>query len=76
MSIASQSLNGGQDGQKGADFLDDLGVDGSIILQRILQIYGGSGLAIFIWLRIGSRAGIFEHGHNTYSSIKGEEFLE
>jgi hypothetical protein len=62
--------------QKGKDFLEDLGVDGSIILKFILQRYGRSGPATFIWLRIGSRVGFCENGHKTYGCIKGGEFLD
>jgi hypothetical protein len=43
---------------KGRDHLEDLGVDGKIILEWILQKYVG-GLYGFIWLRFGTSGGVF-----------------
>jgi hypothetical protein len=42
---------------KGRDDLEDLGIDGKIILERILGKYGGKDWTGFIWLRIGTSGG-------------------
>jgi hypothetical protein len=39
---------------KGSDHLEDLGVDGRIMLKLILTKSGGRVCAGFIWLRIGT----------------------
>jgi len=43
---------------KKRDCLQDLGVDVTIILEWILEKYGGKVWTGFIWLRIGTRRGI------------------
>jgi hypothetical protein len=43
---------------KGRDILDDLGVDGKIILDWILGTHGGKVWIGCIWLRIGTRGGL------------------
>jgi hypothetical protein len=39
---------------KGRDHSEDMGIDGKIILQRMLGKYGGKTLTLWIWLRIGA----------------------
>jgi len=39
---------------EGRDRSEDLGVDGSIILERVLREQGGDLWTEFIWLRIGT----------------------
>jgi hypothetical protein len=60
---------------KGRDFLEDLGVDGNIILKWILEKQGGMVRTGFIWLRIGTNGGTCEHGNGPKSCIKGVKFL-
>ena len=52
--------------------MDDLGVDGRIILKLILSGIGGEGWAWtgLIWLRIGAGDGACECGHELSGSIK------
>jgi hypothetical protein len=42
---------------KGRGHLEDLDVDGKMILERILRKYGGKMLTGFIWLRIWTSGG-------------------
>jgi hypothetical protein len=39
---------------KRRDYLEDLDIDGSIILKRMLEKWGGKVWTGFIWLRIGT----------------------
>jgi hypothetical protein len=41
------------------DCLEDLGVDGRIILKWILREWDGWAWSGFIWLRIGTSSGMF-----------------
>jgi hypothetical protein len=43
---------------KGRDHLEDLSIDGRIILERILGKYDGNIWTGFIWLRIGTSGGL------------------
>jgi hypothetical protein len=43
---------------KGRDHLEDLGVEGKILLERILGTLGGKVLAGCIWLRTGTSGGL------------------
>jgi hypothetical protein len=43
---------------KGRDHSENLGVDGMIILEWILQKYDGNLWTGFIWLRIGTSGGL------------------
>jgi hypothetical protein len=43
---------------KGRNHLEDLGIGGKIILERILDKYGGKDWNGFIWLRIGTGSGL------------------
>jgi len=42
---------------KGIDLLEDLDVDGTILLEWILEKEGGRLWSGYIWLRIGTRDG-------------------
>lgn len=53
-----------------------LHLGGRIILKRILKEQGVKMWAGLKWLRMGPSGGIFEHGHETQGSLKGEEFLD
>jgi hypothetical protein len=39
---------------KERDHIEDLAIDGRIILERLLKIWTGREWAIFVWLRIGT----------------------
>jgi hypothetical protein len=56
---------------KGRVHSEDLGIEGKIILERILGRYGGR-----VWSGYGSVADPCEHGNEPSASIKGEEFLD
>jgi hypothetical protein len=43
---------------KGKDHSEDLGVDGKIILERMLGKWGGKAWIGFIWLRIRTSGGL------------------
>jgi hypothetical protein len=43
---------------KGKDHSEELGVDGRIILQSVLEKKGGKVWNGFIWLRIGTSSGL------------------
>jgi hypothetical protein len=43
---------------KGRDHSEDLGVNGSIILDCLLRKYGGKLWIEYIWLRIGTSGGL------------------
>jgi hypothetical protein len=43
---------------KGGDHMEDLGIDGRIILEWILGKYSEKVWAGFIWLRIGTGGGL------------------
>jgi hypothetical protein len=48
---------------KERDYFEDLGVDGRIILKRILEKWNVEECTVFIWLRVGTRGDFFEHGN-------------
>jgi hypothetical protein len=60
---------------KGRDHLEELSVDGKIILEWILDRVRGCGLEVF-GLGQAAVAGCSEHGNEPSGSIKGGEFLE
>jgi hypothetical protein len=43
---------------KGRYHAEDLGIDGNIILEKILGMYGGQVWNRFIWLRLGTSVGL------------------
>jgi len=55
--------------------LEDLCVDGRIILNLILNKWNVMKWTEFIWLRIGTGGGSSEHGNELPDSIKGRGFL-
>jgi len=55
------------------DYLEDPGVDGSIVLRRISRKWDGTGL---IWLKIGKLGSMYECGNEPSGSIKCGEFLD
>jgi hypothetical protein len=57
------------------DYSEDLRVDGRIILGRILVVHRGNLWAGFIWLRIGTGVGSYEHGNESSVSLKGGEYF-
>jgi hypothetical protein len=61
---------------KGRDHSEDMGIDGKIILEWILEKCGGKLWLGFIWLRIGTSGILCEHGNETTGSIKDGEFLD
>jgi hypothetical protein len=48
---------------KERDYFEDLGVDGRVILKRILKAWNIEEWIGFIWLRVGTRSDFFEHGN-------------
>jgi hypothetical protein len=44
---------------KGRDHLEELEVDGKILVEWILNNYGGRVWTGFIWLRLGTSGGVF-----------------
>jgi hypothetical protein len=58
------------------DHLEDLGVDGRIILEWIIGKFGGSVWIGFIWLGTGISGGLCEHDNEPSGSLKGREFLD
>jgi hypothetical protein len=61
---------------RGGDHLEDLGVDGRIILRWIVRKWGEKVWTECIWLRWGPVAGCCEHGNELSGSIKGGKFLD
>jgi hypothetical protein len=57
------------------DYFEDLGVDGRIILKRILKNWNVEECTEFIWLRLGKRGDFFEHGNETSFSKNALNFL-
>ena len=58
------------------DHLEDLGVDGRIILRWIFRKWEGVVGTGWSWLRIGTGDGHFECGNEHSGSIKCGEFLD
>jgi hypothetical protein len=58
----------------GKDQLEDLGIDGKIILKLICKRYGEAWIGL-IWLMIGQVMGDCECGNKPMDSIKRGEFL-
>jgi hypothetical protein len=54
---------------------EELRVYERIIFQRILEEQGGKLWTGYIWLRIGTSDGFFEHDNETLVSIRGGELL-
>ena len=50
-------------------FLEDLGVDGRIVLKCIFKKQDGRAWNAFIWMRTGTVAGCCEHGNEPSGSI-------
>jgi hypothetical protein len=61
---------------KGRGHLEDLGVDGRIILEWILGKQDRKAWIGLIWFRIGPLAGSCEHSYVPSGSLKGGEFLD
>jgi len=57
------------------DHLEDLGVDGRIILKWIFRTWDGGVWTALIWLRTGQVAGCCKHTNEPSGSIKFREFL-
>jgi hypothetical protein len=61
---------------KGRDHLEDIGVDGRIILKRIIWKYFGSVWTGFVCITIGPMAGSFKYSNEHSCSIKGGGFID
>jgi hypothetical protein len=57
------------------DNLEDVGVDGKIILKWICKRYGEAGIGL-IWLRIGQVVDSCDCGNKPLDSLKCGEFLD
>jgi hypothetical protein len=57
------------------EHLEDLGVDGRIILRWIFRKWDRKARSGLMWLRIGTGSGRFECGNEHSGSIKCGEFL-
>ena len=57
------------------DNLEDVGVDGKVILNWICKMYVEAGIG-FIWLRIGQVMKACEYGNKPLDSAKCGEFLD
>jgi hypothetical protein len=66
----------GQKTLNGTDHLEDIGIDGVIILEWILRNYGGRVWTGFIWLRTGTGGASCEHGNEASGSTKSSGFLD
>jgi hypothetical protein len=60
---------------KGRDYAEELGVDGKIILEKILEKQDGNLWTELIWIRTGPVVGFYEHDNEHSGSIKGGKFL-
>jgi hypothetical protein len=58
------------------NLMEDLGIDGRIMLKLDLEEVDWLLLIGFIWLRIGTNAGSCEEGNEPSNSIKFWEFLD
>jgi hypothetical protein len=61
---------------KGKDYLEDMSLDGKIILEWILGKQGGRMWTGCIWIRIGINRGSCEHGNEPSGFIICGEFLD
>jgi hypothetical protein len=59
---------------KGRDHLEDLGIEGRIILKWILKKYDVNVWTGFSWFRIGSVAGCCEHNNKIFRFHKSGYF--
>ena len=60
----------------GRDHLEDLGVDGGVILKWILKKWDGEAWTGLLWLRIGTGGGRCECGNEPSGSVECGEFLD
>jgi len=58
------------------DHLEELGVDGRIILKWIFRTWDGGTWTALIWPRTGQVAGSCKHSNEPSGSIKFREFLD
>jgi hypothetical protein len=61
---------------QGKHLAEDLGVDGRITLEWLLEKWGGKLWTDFICLGIGTSGGVCEHGNEPSGYTKGGKFLD
>jgi hypothetical protein len=60
---------------KERDSLEDLSIDGTVILKRALKEHNGMVWSNFIWLKTGKAASSFQQGHRTLVSLNARNIL-
>jgi hypothetical protein len=55
---------------KERDHWEDIGVDGVVMLKRVLQKWDDRSWAGFMWLRLGTKVGSYEYGNEYSGCIK------
>jgi hypothetical protein len=71
-----QAGGGWGGGLRERDPLEDIGIDGRIILKCILEKWDGEAWIGLLWVRIGTEAGCHECGNEPLSSIKHGKFCD
>jgi len=60
---------------KDMEHLEDLVLEGRVILKCILEMWGGKAWTVLIWLRIRTGTVSYEDINDILGTIKSEEYL-